>query len=188
MIFLIDNYDSFTYNLYQYLCELGEDVVVRRNDRFKLEEIEELNPRAIVVSPGPGSPQRAGSSKAVIKRFFKKTPILGVCLGHQCIGEVFGGKIVKAKKLMHGKASPVFHDSRTIFRGLKNPFTGGRYHSLVIDGKTLPDTLEVSARDKNDVIMGIRHREYRVEGVQFHPESILTTQGKELLRNFLTRR
>ncbi len=158
MIFLIDNYDSFTYNLYQYLCELGEEVIVRRNDRFKLEEIEELEPQAIVVSPGPGSPQQAGFSKAAIKRFFRNIPILGVCLGHQCIGEAFGGKIIKAKRLMHGKASPVFHDGRTIFRGMKNPFTGGRYHSLVIDEKTLPDTLEVSARDENNIVMGIRHR------------------------------
>ncbi len=186
MIFLIDNYDSFTYNLYQYLCELGEKVVVRRNDGFRLEEIEKLKPQAIIISPGPGSPRQAGSSKEVIKKFSEDIPILGVCLGHQCIGEVFGGKIVKAGRLMHGKTSPVSHDNRTIFRGLENPFTAGRYHSLIIDEKTLPDTLEISARDEEGVIMGIRHRAYRVEGVQFHPESILTTQGRKLLQNFLS--
>lgn len=183
---MIDNYDSFTYNLVQYLGELGEDLKVFRNDQITIAEIEKLNPKRIVISPGPGSPKDAGISCAVIKHFAGKIPILGVCLGHQCIGEVFGGKIIRAKNIMHGKTSKIYHDKKTIFKGLPNPFSATRYHSLVIKKDTLPDCFVVSARTKeDDEIMGIRHKEYKLEGVQFHPESILTSQGKKLLANFL---
>lgn len=182
---MIDNYDSFTYNLVQYFGELGQEVIVKRNDAVTLEEIEELKPRYLVISPGPCTPNEAGISLAAIKRFAGRIPILGVCLGHQCIGQAFGGRVVRAKRLMHGKTSPIFHDSRTIFQGLKNPFTATRYHSLIVEEETLPDCLEISARSDQGEIMAIRHRELPVEGVQFHPESILTEEGKKLLANFL---
>ncbi|MFQ5902553.1 MAG: anthranilate synthase component II [Candidatus Binatia bacterium] len=185
MILLIDNYDSFTYNLFHYLGELGAEVQVFRNDKITLEEIEELRPDKIVISPGPCTPKEAGISCDVIRRFGERSPILGVCLGHQCIGAAFGGKIIRTPQIMHGKMSDIFHDSRTIYRWLKNPFSGMRYHSLVIDPNRLPPELSVSARTSDDVIMGVRHRSYPVEGVQFHPESILTEEGKKLLKNFL---
>lgn len=186
MILLIDNYDSFTYNLYQYLSELGETVEVIRNDKITTDEIAAMAPDSIVISPGPCTPTEAGVSCETIERFAGETPILGVCLGHQCMGQVFGGEIVRAPRLMHGKTSPIHHDGRTIFEGLDNPFDAVRYHSLVIDPPSVPDCLEVSALSDQDEIMAARHREFVVEGVQFHPESILTKPGKQLLRNFLT--
>jgi para-aminobenzoate synthetase component 2 len=185
MILLIDNYDSFTYNLFHYLGELGADVKVYLNDKITLEEIEELKPEKIVISPGPCTPKEAGVSCDVISRFGPTIPTLGVCLGHQCIGAAFGGDIVRAPSLMHGKLSEVFHDSKTVFQSLKNPFSAMRYHSLVIDPKTCPPELTVTARTSDGVIMGVRHRDYPIEGVQFHPESILTGAGKKLLENFL---
>lgn len=185
MILLIDNYDSFTYNLYQYLSELGESVEVFRNDAISPDEIAAMAPDSIVISPGPGTPAEAGISCATIERFAGKIPILGVCLGHQCMGQVFGGEIVRAPRLMHGKTSPIYHDGKTIFEGLPLPFDAVRYHSLVLDPPSVPDCLEVSARSDQDEIMAARHREFVVEGVQFHPESILTAPGKNLLRNFL---
>ena len=187
MTFLLDNYDSFTYNLAQYLGELGERVVVRRNDQVTLAEIERMKPARIVISPGPGTPDQAGITLDLIARFAGRVPILGVCLGHQAIGQAFGGKVVPAPTLMHGKTSPVLHDGRTIFRGLPKRFAATRYHSLVVSPKQFPKkALVVSARTPEGVIMGLRHRRYRVEGVQFHPESILTAEGKRLLANFLT--
>jgi para-aminobenzoate synthetase component 2 len=186
MILLIDNYDSFTYNLYHYLGELGAEVRVFRNDEISVEEIESLAPEKIVISPGPCTPKEAGISCDVIRHFGAKTPILGVCLGHQSIGAAFGGQIVRAPTLMHGKLSEIFHDSKTIFQSLKNPFAAMRYHSLVIDPATCPAELNVSARTADGVIMGVRHATYPIEGVQFHPESILTEEGKRLLHNFLT--
>lgn len=185
MILLIDNYDSFTYNLYHYLGELGAQVKVLRNDKITLDEIDLMGPERIVISPGPCTPNEAGISCDAILRFAEKIPILGVCLGHQCIGAAFGGKIVRAPSIMHGKLSDVHHDSRTIFRSLKNPFAAMRYHSLAIDPELLPDGLTVSARTADNVIMGVRHKRFPVEGVQFHPESILTEEGKKLLKNFL---
>ncbi|MFQ3573599.1 MAG: aminodeoxychorismate/anthranilate synthase component II [Thermodesulfovibrionales bacterium] len=185
MLLMIDNYDSFTYNLVQYFGELGADVRVFRNDKIKIKEIEALKPDFIVISPGPCSPNEAGISVDVIRQFSGKIPILGVCLGHQSIGAAFGGEIVRAPSLMHGKTSMIFHDNKTIFDGIPIPFEATRYHSLVIRRDTLPDCLEISAWTEDGVIMGVRHREYIVEGVQFHPESILTKFGKELLRNFL---
>jgi para-aminobenzoate synthetase component II len=185
MILLIDNYDSFTYNLYHYLGELGATVEVFRNNRITLEEIEKLRPEKIVISPGPCTPKEAGISCDVIRRFGPKTPILGVCLGHQCIGATFGGAIVRAPSIMHGKLSEVFHDCKTIYQSLENPFAAMRYHSLVIDAATCPPELTVSAQTSDGVIMGVRHRSLPIEGVQFHPESILTEHGKALLRNFL---
>ena len=185
MILLIDNYDSFTYNLVQYFGELGARLKVYRNDKITLTQIKRLRPKHIVISPGPGRPDAAGISKSVIKEFAGKIPILGVCLGHQCIGEVFGGKIVGAKRLMHGKTSLVYHNKSDIFTGTKNPFTATRYHSLIIERKSIPDCLEVTARTKEDEIMAIRHKEYMIWGVQFHPESILTNEGKKLLKNFM---
>ncbi|MGH7774962.1 MAG: anthranilate synthase component II [Candidatus Binatia bacterium] len=185
MILLIDNYDSFTYNLFHYLGELGAKVQVFRNDKITLEEIEEMRPEKIVISPGPCTPREAGISCDVIRRFGPKTPILGVCLGHQCIGSAFGGEIIRAPNIMHGKMSNIFHDSQTIYQSLKNPFSGMRYHSLVIDPQRLPAELCVSARTSDNVIMGVRHQSCPVEGVQFHPESILTEEGKKLLKNFL---
>lgn len=185
MILLIDNYDSFTYNLYHYLGELGAQVTVFRNDKITLEEIEALRPEKIVISPGPCTPKQAGISCQVIRRFGEKIPILGVCLGHQCIGAAFGAEIVRAPSVMHGKLSEVIHDERTIFRSLKNPFAAMRYHSLVIKPESLAGELSVSARTADDVIMGIRHKTFPIEGVQFHPESILTDEGKKLLKNFL---
>jgi anthranilate synthase/aminodeoxychorismate synthase-like glutamine amidotransferase len=186
MLLVIDNYDSFTYNLVQYLGELGETVEVRRNNRVTVDEIEtQLRPERIVISPGPGTPDDAGVSLAVIERFAGKVPLLGVCLGHQAIGQVFGGRVIRAPELMHGKASEICHDGRTIFAGLEDHFLAGRYHSLIVERETLPDSLEVSAFTPDNIIMGLRHREFRVEGVQFHPESILTVDGKKLLANFL---
>jgi anthranilate synthase/aminodeoxychorismate synthase-like glutamine amidotransferase len=185
MIFILDNYDSFTYNLVQYFGELGQKVEVRRNDHTSPAEIERLAPTHIVVSPGPCTPQEAGISIELIRHFAGKTPVLGVCLGHQAIGAAFGGKVVRAEKLMHGKTSAVEHDGKTIFRGLASPFTATRYHSLIVQEKGLPKELEISARTADGVIMGLRHRTMKVEGVQFHPESVLTENGKALLRNFL---
>ncbi len=185
MLLVIDNYDSFTYNLVQYLGELGEQVEVRRNDEITIDEVAGLKPKRIVISPGPGTPDDAGVSMEVIKRFGVTTPILGVCLGHQSIGQVFGGRVVRAPKLFHGKSSQVQHDGRTVFEGLDQNFDAGRYHSLMVDDGGLPDCLEVSARTKDGIIMGLRHRTMRIEGVQFHPESIMTTEGKKLLSNFL---
>lgn len=185
MLLMIDNYDSFTYNLVQYLSELGADVKVYRNDKITIPEIEALSPSMIVISPGPCSPKEAGISMQVIDHFKGKVPILGVCLGHQSIGAVFGGNIVSAPTLMHGKVSMIYHDGKTIFADLPNPFPATRYHSLVIDKSTLPQCLEVSAWTDDGVIMGVRHKDFVIEGVQFHPESILTTEGKHLLQNFL---
>jgi len=185
MLLVIDNYDSFTYNLVQYLGELGATIEVRRNDRVTLEEIENrLRPERIVISPGPGTPDDAGITLDAIKRFAGKIPLLGVCLGHQAIGQAFGGKVVRAPELMHGKASDVQHDGKTIFAGLGDQFRAGRYHSLIVERESLPACLEISAHT-GDIIMGLRHRELKVEGVQFHPESILTSDGKQLLANFL---
>jgi anthranilate synthase/aminodeoxychorismate synthase-like glutamine amidotransferase len=186
MILMIDNYDSFTYNLVQYLGELGADVRVYRNDQITVAEIQRLAPTKIVISPGPCTPTEAGISCDVIREFGGRVPLLGVCLGHQCIGEVFGGEIVRAPGLFHGKTSMIYHDDKTIFRGLPRPFEATRYHSLVIRRETLPDCLELSAETDDGVIMGVRHRELLVEGVQFHPESILTREGKQLLANFLS--
>ncbi|MBN1176343.1 MAG: aminodeoxychorismate/anthranilate synthase component II [Dehalococcoidales bacterium] len=186
MILLIDNYDSFTYNLFQYLCELGAEVKVVRNDVIGIDEIEKLAPDRIVISPGPGTPLDAGISNDVIKSFGGTIPILGVCLGHQCIAHAYGGIVTHAGEIKHGKASLVHHDGKGVFAGLPNPFAAVRYHSLAVKRDSLPDCLEVTARTFNDIIMGIRHREYEVEGVQFHPESIMTKIGKELLKNFLT--
>lgn len=185
MILVIDNYDSFTYNLVQYLAELGAELVVRRNDQVAIEEIEALEPDGIVISPGPCTPREAGVSVPVIQRFAGRVPILGVCLGHQAIGAAYGARIVRAPRLMHGKTSRIQHDGRGVFAGLPNPFTATRYHSLVIDEATLPPDLTVTARSEDGVIMGVRDRTGLVEGVQFHPESILTMVGKDLLRNFL---
>ncbi|MBI5701163.1 aminodeoxychorismate/anthranilate synthase component II [Candidatus Saganbacteria bacterium] len=186
MILMIDNYDSFTYNLVQYLMELGEELKVYRNDKITISEIEKLNPKQIIISPGPGSPENAGISPETIKHFAGKKPILGVCLGMQAIGYVFGGKIVRAKSLMHGKTSKIYHDGKTIFKDIPSPFTATRYHSLVVERESLPKTLEISAWTKeDDEIMGLRHKELKIEGVQFHPESILTEHGKQLLKNFL---
>ncbi|GIP41326.1 glutamine amidotransferase [Paenibacillus sp. J31TS4] len=185
MILVIDNFDSFTYNLVQYLGELGEEVTVRRNNEVDLDGIEALRPDHILISPGPCTPNEAGISLALIERFKGLIPILGVCLGHQSIGQAFGGEVVRAERLMHGKTSPIRHDGRTVFEGLPNPFTATRYHSLVVKRETLPDCLEISAETEDGEIMGFRHKEYPIEGVQFHPESIMTDHGHQLLRNFL---
>lgn len=185
MLLMIDNYDSFTYNLVQYLGELGEDIKVFRNDKISIGDIERLKPESIVISPGPCTPNEAGVSIDVIKHFAGKIPILGVCLGHQAIGAAFGGDIIRAPRLMHGKTSMIHHDGKTIFAGIPNPFEATRYHSLIIKKETLPDCLEISAWTDQDEIMGVRHKKFIVEGVQFHPESILTKVGKELLKNFL---
>ncbi len=182
---MIDNYDSFTYNLVHYLEELGEEVRVVRNDRLNIQEAEALQPAAVVISPGPGTPETAGISLALVTQLAGRIPILGVCLGHQAIGRAFGGRVIRAGALMHGKTCVVEHDGRTIFRGLPSPFRATRYHSLVVDRSSLPPCLEVSAQSPDGEIMGLRHRRYPVEGVQFHPESILTEWGRELLRNFL---
>ena len=186
MLLVIDNYDSFTYNLVQYLGELGERIEVRRNDEVTLEQIEALKADRILISPGPGTPGDAGITMSVIETFAGKLPMLGVCLGHQAIGQVFGGRVVRASRLVHGKSSKVQHDGKTIFNGLENPFPAGRYHSLIVERETLPDVLEISATTPNGTIMGLRHRRLKIEGVQFHPESILTTEGKKLLANFLS--
>ena len=185
MILVIDNYDSFTYNLVQYLGEMGEELAVYRNDQLTVEEVEAMAPERIIISPGPCTPNEAGISVATIRRMARQTPILGVCLGHQSIGQAFGGEIVRAGRLMHGKTSPILHDGRTIFRGLPSPFEATRYHSLLVRRDTLPDCLEISAETEEGEIMGVRHRDLPVEGVQFHPESVLTEHGKELLRNFV---
>lgn len=190
MILMIDNYDSFTYNIVQYLGELGADVAVYRNDAITLDQIEQMAPEKIVVSPGPCTPSEAGVSIDVIKQFSGRIPILGVCLGHQAIGQAFGGDVVRARQVMHGKLSPVYHDNQGVFSGLQNPVTVTRYHSLVIDRETLPDCLEVTAWTQHedgsvDEIMGVKHKTLAVEGVQFHPESILSEQGHQLLKNFL---
>ena len=185
MLLIIDNYDSFTYNLVQYLGELGQEMEVYRNDKIGIEEIEYLSPERIVISPGPCTPKEAGISVELIEAFAGKIPILGVCLGHQSIAEAFGGDVVRNYRLMHGKTSMIRHDGKTIFAGLPNPFEATRYHSLIVKRETIPDCLEISAETDEGEIMGIRHKEYKVEGVQFHPESILTTVGKDLLRNFI---
>jgi anthranilate synthase/aminodeoxychorismate synthase-like glutamine amidotransferase len=186
MLLVIDNYDSFTYNLVQYLGELGERIEVRRNNEVTIDEIEsDLKPERILISPGPGTPDEAGVSMKVIEHFAGQVPLLGVCLGHQAIGQVFGGRVVRAPYLVHGKSSPVEHDGRTIFEGLAESFNAGRYHSLIVDEHDLPSCLEVSARTADGLIMGLRHRDFKVEGVQFHPESIMTGEGKKLLKNFL---
>ena len=185
MILMIDNYDSFTYNLVQYLGEMGEELNVIRNDQTSIKGIAELDPQFLMISPGPCSPNEAGISLEAIKNFSGKTPIFGVCLGHQSIAQVFGGDVIRAERLMHGKTSLVYHDGKTIFEGLENPFPAARYHSLIVKKETLPDCLEVSAWTQEGEIMAIRHKTLPVEGVQFHPESILTTPGKQLLRNFI---
>lgn len=185
MILLIDNYDSFTYNLYQLISELGVECQVHRNDEISLDEVQDLKPQALVISPGPGSPKSAGVSANLIKRFAGRIPVLGVCLGHQSIGEVFGGSIVRAKTPRHGKMSKVFHDGQGLFLGLPNPFLATRYHSLIVEEASLPDCLEISARTDDGVIMGLRHREFLIEGVQFHPESVATESGRDLVANFI---
>ena len=189
MVFVLDNYDSFTYNLVQYIGELGGEIEVRRNDQVTVDEIEAMRPDHILVSPGPCTPAEAGISIDLVRHFAGKVPVLGVCLGHQAIGEAFGGKVVRANTLMHGKTSKVEHDGRTIFRDVRSPMTATRYHSLIVRESDLPKDLEVSARtedkDGNSVIMGLRHKKFPVEGVQFHPESVLTSDGKQLIKNFL---
>jgi anthranilate synthase component 2 len=185
MLLLIDNYDSFTYNLFQYLSELGEEVRVVRNDKINLEEIEQLEPERIVVSPGPSTPLNAGISNEVIKRFGDRLPLLGVCLGHQCIGHSYGGTVGPARTIMHGKSSLIYHNDSGVFHGLPNPFPAIRYHSLMVARENLPDCLEVTAWTEDNTIMGLKHRRHPVEGVQFHPESFMTHNGKDVLRNFL---
>jgi anthranilate synthase/aminodeoxychorismate synthase-like glutamine amidotransferase len=189
MVFVLDNYDSFTYNLVQYLGELGAKVEVRRNDQLTVDDVEALRPERILISPGPCTPSDAGISVELIRRFAGKVPVLGVCLGHQALGEAFGGKVVRAKQLMHGKTSKVEHDGKTVFRGLTSPMTATRYHSLIVSENNLPAELEVSAHtvesDGTRVIMGLRHRKFPLEGVQFHPESVLTSEGKKMVENFL---
>jgi len=185
MLLMIDNYDSFTYNLYQYLCELGAEVEVARNDKISLEEIQDMSPEGIIISPGPSTPLEAGISNDVIRQFGPSTPTLGVCLGHQCIGHVYGAKVDQAGEIRHGKTSMVNHNGAGVLVGLPNPFQAIRYHSLVVFPETMPDTLEVTAQTENGLVMGLRHKDYPIEGVQFHPESILTPDGKNLLQNFL---
>ena len=185
MILMIDNYDSFTYNLVQYLGVLGSEVEVHRNDKITLDEIESMKPERIVISPGPGTPQSAGITISMIERFHPKVPILGVCLGHQAIGAAFGGRVLHAARIMHGKTSEISHDSKGVFRDLPDPITATRYHSLAVERESLPSCLEVSAEAEDGEIMGLRHRQYPVEGIQFHPESILTKEGTNILRNFL---
>jgi anthranilate synthase/aminodeoxychorismate synthase-like glutamine amidotransferase len=185
MLLVIDNYDSFTYNLVQYFGELGADPQVKRNDAITPDEVEKMKPQKIVISPGPGRPEEAGISMELSRKFGGKIPILGVCLGHQCMGEVYGGKVVRAGRLMHGKTSPIQHDGKGVFQGLPNPFEATRYHSLIVDKNSVPSCLEVCAETAEGEIMGLRHREYPVHGVQFHPESILSKEGKDLLANFL---
>jgi para-aminobenzoate synthetase component 2 len=186
MILLLDNYDSFTYNLAQYLGQMGQTLLVRRNDQITLDEIADLAPERIVISPGPGTPRQAGISIPIIERFAGKIPILGVCLGHQAIGDAFGGRVIRAAKIMHGKTSEIHHDGKTIFRDLPQDFSATRYHSLIVERKSLPAELEISAETEDGTIMGLRHRKMKVEGVQFHPESVLTDTGYRLLQNFLS--
>lgn len=183
---MIDNYDSFTYNLVQYLGELGQELKVVRNDEVSVADVKKMKPSRIVISPGPGSPKDAGVSKSLIKTFGSEIPVLGVCLGHQCIGEVFGGKVIGAKRLMHGKTSQIFHKGQGIFKGIDNPFVATRYHSLIVEQKSLPKDLVITAETKEKEIMGLQHKKWPVYGVQFHPESILTQHGKDLLKNFLS--
>ena len=185
MLLVLDNYDSFTYNLVQYFGELGADLLVKRNDEISLEQITTLRPERIVISPGPCTPNEAGISNDVIRRFGQNTPILGVCLGHQCIGHVFGGEVVRAGRLMHGKTSPILHNGEGVFAGLPNPFEATRYHSLLVKRETFPDCLQITAETAEKEIMGLRHKQLPIHGVQFHPESILTVEGKRLLENFL---
>ena len=185
MLLVLDNYDSFTYNLVQYFGELGADLLVKRNDEISLEQITTLRPERIVISPGPCTPNEAGISNDVIRRFGQNTPILGVCLGHQCIGHVFGGEVVRAGRLMHGKTSPILHNGEGVFAGLPNPFEATRYHSLLVKRETFPDCLQITAETAEKEIMGLRHKQFPIQGVQFHPESILTVEGKRLLENFL---
>ena len=187
MLLLIDNYDSFTYNLFQYLSELGEEVMVVRNDKMSLDEMEKLSPQRIVISPGPGTPEQAGISNEVIRHFGPRLPILGVCLGHQCIGYCYGGRVDRAGEIKHGKSSLIYHDGKALFSGLPNPFPAIRYHSLAVMRDSLPDCLEISAWTENGLIMGLRHRQFPVDGVQFHPESIMTEVGKDLLKNFVNK-
>ena len=186
MILVLDNYDSFTYNLVQYFGELGAELVVRRNDRTTIDEVEELRPEKICISPGPGTPDEAGISNDLIRHFGPRVPVLGVCLGHQCIGQVYGGEVVRADRIMHGKTSPILHEGDGVFRGLPIPFEATRYHSLIVRRETLPKELEVVAETSDHEIMGLRHRRHPVHGVQFHPESIMTGEGKKLLANFLS--
>jgi len=186
MILVLDNYDSFTYNLVQYFGELGAELVVRRNDRTTIDEVEQLRPEKICISPGPGTPDDAGISNDLIRHFGPRIPVLGVCLGHQCIGQVYGGEVVRADRIMHGKTSPILHEGDGVFRGLPIPFEATRYHSLIVRRETLPDELEVVAETSEHEIMGLRHRQHPVHGVQFHPESIMTGEGKKLLANFLS--
>lgn len=186
MILVIDNYDSFTYNLVQYLGEIGENISVHRNDEIQLDAIEQLNPDHILISPGPCTPNEAGISLQLIEHFKGKVPIFGVCLGHQSIGQAFGGEVVRAEQMMHGKTSQIFHDGKTIFTGIPSPFTATRYHSLIVRKETLPDCLEITAQTAEGEIMGLRHKEHNIEGVQFHPESIITDYGLQLLRNFIS--
>jgi anthranilate synthase/aminodeoxychorismate synthase-like glutamine amidotransferase len=185
MLLVLDNYDSFTYNLVQYFGELGAELIVKRNDEITIEEIAALNPEKICISPGPCTPREAGISNEVIRIFGPTKPILGVCLGHQCIGDVFGGEVVRAERLMHGKTSPILHDGKGVFAGLPSPFEATRYHSLIVRRDSVPETLEIVAETAEAEIMGLRHRQYPIHGVQFHPESILTPEGKQLLKNFL---
>ena len=185
MILMIDNYDSFTYNLVQYLGEIGEEVLVRRNDEISMEEVKRLKPEAIFISPGPCGPKEAGISIELVRNFYSSIPILGVCLGHQVIGYAFGAEVVRAERILHGKSSLIFHDGKTLFRGLPNPFEAARYHSLIVERKGFPNSLEISAWTEEGEIMGLRHKRYRVEGVQFHPESILTSSGLLVIKNFI---
>jgi len=184
-ILMIDNYDSFTFNLVQYLGILGENIKVRRNDKISLDEIEKMEPSRIVISPGPGRPVNAGMSKDIIKHFYKEIPILGVCLGHQCIGEVFGAEVINSGAVIHGKTSKIYHDGKSIFSGVENPFEAARYHSLILKRDTIPSSLEVTARTEDDIVMGVRHKNYKLEGIQFHPESFLTPDGLKILKNFI---
>ncbi len=186
MVLVIDNYDSFTYNLVQYIGSLGKEVLVKRNDEIKVEEIARLTPDQIIISPGPGYPIEAGKSLEIIRSFFKDIPILGVCLGHQCIAEAMNGNVIPADYLMHGKSSTIRHDGKKLFGNVQNPFSAGRYHSLVVDRMSLPDCLEISATTDDGTIMGIRHKEYPLEGVQFHPESIMTNEGMRIIENFIS--
>ena len=185
MILMIDNYDSFTFNIVQYLGQMGEEVKVYRNDTINIDGIKALKPSAIFLSPGPCTPAQAGITVDVVREFYKDVPMMGICLGHQSIGYAFGAKVVRAERIMHGKVSPVKHDGKTIFVGLPNPFPAGRYHSLIVERETLPSFLEISAETDEGEIMGLRHKDYTVEGIQFHPESVLTPQGKRIIRNFL---
>jgi para-aminobenzoate synthetase component 2 len=184
-ILMIDNYDSFTFNLVQFLGILGENIKVRRNDKVSLEEIERMSPSKIVISPGPGRPSGAGISKDLIKRFYREIPILGVCLGHQCIGEVFGAEVINSGKVVHGKTSMIYHDGKSIFKGIESPFEAARYHSLILKRDTIPSSLTVSAHTEDGIVMGVRHKDYRLEGIQFHPESFLTPVGMKILKNFI---